>query len=447
MRHDVQELTNFPSESSLKISTELIRRLSPDSLSIMEFKSSLDVAIAEKMLQFPLLGEKIPDKWNLRLTREFDMTNDSYLFKQEPASGRLPLYEGKMIHQFTHQWGEPRYWVDEQEARKALLGKNKTDNDQKLDYQGYRLGFRDIASSTNERTMISTVVPPNIFTGNTLIISQQFTNLAELIFITSVLNSFVCDSIIRQKVTAHCNMFYVYQLPIPRLSSGDQYFDEIVTRAAKLICTTPEFDELAQEVGLTPVNPPHPLTPSPTRGEGGQENLTLLSRSGREARGEGLATQLWEITPELHKKMVEVARQFRKQPTPSEKILWQALRSRKLDNYKFRRQQAIGIFVVHFFCATEWLIVEVDGGIHESQQELDRQRQELLESLGFSFVRISSDHVESNLSSALEKIRQAILTPMNPSSPIKGEGRHDSSLSSSLAPLSPLGRGAGRVVS
>jgi len=48
-------------------------------------------------------------------------------------------------------------------------------------------------------------------------------------------------------------MFYVYQLPIPRLTTGDHFFDAIVERAARLICTTPEFDDLAKEVGLTPV--------------------------------------------------------------------------------------------------------------------------------------------------------------------------------------------------
>jgi len=45
-------------------------------------------------------------------------------------------------------------------------------------------------------------------------------------------------------------MFYIYQLPVPRLTEGDKNFNEIVQRAAKLICTTPEFNELAQEVGL-----------------------------------------------------------------------------------------------------------------------------------------------------------------------------------------------------
>ncbi len=49
-------------------------------------------------------------------------------------------------------------------------------------------------------------------------------------------------------------MFYFYQLPVPRLSAGDPFFDALVERAARLICTTPEFDDLAQSVGLA-VNP------------------------------------------------------------------------------------------------------------------------------------------------------------------------------------------------
>jgi hypothetical protein len=216
----------------------------------MEFKNEVDIRIADKMLKFPLLNEKIEGKLNLHLTREFDMTNDSHLFKQQPVKGRLPLYEGKMIHQFTHLYAEPRYWVDEQEARKALLKRNESDNGQKIDYQSYRLGFRDVARNTDNRTMIAGIIPPNIFAGNTLIVSQQFIKQDELLFVVSVLNSFTCDFIIRQKVTAHCNMFYIYQTPVPRLTKNDRNFNDIVQRAAKLICTTPEFDELAQEVGL-----------------------------------------------------------------------------------------------------------------------------------------------------------------------------------------------------
>jgi hypothetical protein len=250
MRHEVSELMNFPHADSLLINTDLIKKLSPDSWSIMEFKNERDIIIAEKMLRFPLLGEQLADTWNLKLTREFDMTNDSYLFKTENAEGRLPLYEGKIIHQFTHVWGEPKYWIDELEGRKAVLGSKKEDSGQVLDYQGYRLAFRDVAASTNERTMIATILPPNVFTGNTLVTSMSPKNNSELLFIVALLNSFVADALIRQKVTAHCNMFYIYQLPIPRLTEKDPQFKAIVERAAALICTTPEFDDLKQAVGV-----------------------------------------------------------------------------------------------------------------------------------------------------------------------------------------------------
>ncbi|UZQ55796.1 Eco57I restriction-modification methylase domain-containing protein [Trichothermofontia sichuanensis B231] len=250
MRHEVAELGEFPAPDDIYLDVPFIRKLSPDSLSIMEFKEPIDIAIAQKMLQFPLLGEAIEGTWNLKLRQEFNMTSDSYLFKTEPAPGRLPLYEGKMIHQFTHRFAPPRYWIDEKEGRKALLGKNVGDRGQKLDYQGYRLGFRDVARNTDERTMIATVISPKLFAGNTLITSLGLNDFQELLLTTAILNSFVVDFSLRQKVTAHCNMFYVYSTPIPRLQKGDQWFAEIVDRAAKLICTTPEFDDLAKEVGL-----------------------------------------------------------------------------------------------------------------------------------------------------------------------------------------------------
>jgi hypothetical protein len=44
------------------------------------------------------------------------------------------------------------------------------------------------------------------------------------------------------------SMFYIYQLPIPRLTEQDPQFEAIVERAAALICTTPEFDELRAEL-------------------------------------------------------------------------------------------------------------------------------------------------------------------------------------------------------
>ncbi len=90
----------------------------------------------------------------------------------------------------------------------------------------------------------------------------------------------------------------------------------------------------------------------------------------------------WTIPEALRRQMLEIAHQFRKAPTRSEALLWNALRRKRLDGRKFRRQQPIGPFVVDFFCPAERLIVEVDGPIHDSQREADRVRQQLLETLG-----------------------------------------------------------------
>ena len=201
------------------------------------------------MLKFPQLGETIGGTWNLVLCNEFHMTNDSHLFKTQPGNGRWPLYEGKMIWQFMHRYAEPRYWVSEKDGRKALLGKEK-DIGQGMSCMGYRLGYRSIASSTNERSLIATVLPPKIFFGNSINASSNIIMVLDMLYLVSLLNSFVVDFSLRGMVSANINMFYVYQLLIPRLNNKDKAFGSIIERAARLICTTPEFDDLAKEVGL-----------------------------------------------------------------------------------------------------------------------------------------------------------------------------------------------------
>lgn len=263
MRHDVKELAQFPKEIGMEISVEMIKRLSPDTWSVMEFKCPTDVQIAEKMARFPPLGEKIEGVWNLKLAREFDMTNDSHLFRTTPAPGRLPLYEGKMIHQFDHDFGKPKYWVDEAEGRKAVLGRT-ADVGQVLPYQTFRIGVRAIASNTNERTVICGPIPPYVFVGNSVLVSCDASpSLARLVALT-FLNSFAVDNFIRQSVSANINQFYIYQIPVPRLTPDSPFYWPIVTRAAKLVCTSPEFEplwnEVAKELNALPSNSPKPIS-------------------------------------------------------------------------------------------------------------------------------------------------------------------------------------------
>jgi len=230
----------------IELSVDLVRRLSPDSYSIMEFTNNIDIQIAEKLLKFPLLAQKITGKWNLTFKSEFHMTNESYLFKTSNNVGTLPLFEGKMIHQFVSNFGQPRYWVDESEARKTAL--KSASSDKVFGYQKYRLAFRSIARNTDSRTMICSIIPP-CFTGNSLTISESLDSITSVLC-CAILNSLTADWLLRQKVAANLNMFYLYQLPIPRLEEGDAAFAPIVERAAKLICITADFDDLAADVGL-----------------------------------------------------------------------------------------------------------------------------------------------------------------------------------------------------
>lgn len=255
MRLDVAELDRFPDEGALWMDVALIRSLSPGSQSLMEFKSELDVTIAEKLLRHPLLGERIDDAWNVSFTAEFHMTNDSGLFRTSPDAGRWPLYEGKMVWQFDAYYEQPRYWVSEKEGRASLIGRGE-DNGQSLDYQTYRLGFRDIARNTDTRTLISGVIPP-AFHGNKLPTVRVFDergkrliDSATQLVLCALWNSYVLDWIIRLKVTTTLNFFYLHQLPVPRLSIKDAVFAPLAKRAAQLICVQPEFDALAKEADL-----------------------------------------------------------------------------------------------------------------------------------------------------------------------------------------------------
>lgn len=285
MRHDVEELELFPRVGALEMSVDLIHRLSPDSLSVMEFKNATDVQIAQKMMKFPLLGERLSDIWNVVFGNEFHMTNDHHLFKIEPGPGRLPLYEGKMIHQFIHTLAQPRYWVDEQEGRAAILGRN-LDTNQELEYQQYRLGYRSIARSTDARTMIATVLPPRVFYGHSINATHNRLKAQELLFITSMLNSFILDFSLRQRVSANLTMFYIYQLSVPRLTEQNIAFRMIVERAAKLICTTPEFKDLWETVMLGSIWSPNAVA------------IDQTERARLRAELDGMIAHIYELSEE-----------------------------------------------------------------------------------------------------------------------------------------------------
>src|SRR5690349_2542855 len=96
---------------------------------------------------------------------------------------------------------------------------------------------------------------------------------------------------------------------------------------------------------------------------------------------------------EVYDKTKFLAREMRANPTPAENHLWRRIRNQQVLGYKFRRQHTIDRFIVDFYCTEARLVIEVDGSIHEEQQEADQLRTEFLESLGLRVLRFTNAEV------------------------------------------------------
>ncbi len=98
------------------------------------------------------------------------------------------------------------------------------------------------------------------------------------------------------------------------------------------------------------------------------------------------------------------ARQLRSDATPAEVILWKHLRSRRFEQFKFRRQRPIGKYIVDFVCLGIKLIIELDGESHLKKQERDEERDEWLQEQGYRVLRYWNNQIYDELDSVLEEI-------------------------------------------
>jgi very-short-patch-repair endonuclease len=104
------------------------------------------------------------------------------------------------------------------------------------------------------------------------------------------------------------------------------------------------------------------------------------------------------------------ARELRREATPAEQVLWDAVRAGRLDGLKFRRQHPVGRFVLDLYCAAHRLCIEVDGGVHEQQRDRDAARDEELLAHGVRTLRFSNEQVVNELPGVLNAIRLATRT-------------------------------------
>jgi very-short-patch-repair endonuclease len=118
----------------------------------------------------------------------------------------------------------------------------------------------------------------------------------------------------------------------------------------------------------------------------------------------------------------EFAQRMRAQPTDAERVLWQRLRHDiALAGSHFCRQALVGPFIVDFASRRAKIVIELDGGQHNWQQESDSSRQRQIEAVGYRVLRFWNNDVLGNLEGVLNEIQSALPPPPTP--PRKGEGR------------------------
>jgi very-short-patch-repair endonuclease len=135
------------------------------------------------------------------------------------------------------------------------------------------------------------------------------------------------------------------------------------------------------------------------------------------------------VVKEMHvgakPELFRYAQEMRKNPTESEKVLWNILRKFRYKGYIFRRQHPVDIFIADFYCHKLKLIVEVDGGVHDFEQakEYDDGRSAELEKYGLKIIRFTNDQVLKEPDKVTNDIHSYISSLTSPSPAGEGDKR------------------------
>lgn len=212
------EQKNHPRyHKSYSYSSSFIREVSPDSLTIFEFRNERQRSTYQQLLKFPKLGDE-GQKFFARTYNELHMTNDSDLFSRE--SYGWPLYQGGMIHHYDAGFKAPGRFVEQAVGERRLAQKWKMQVGE-LPGRTYRIAWRSIAQPTDTRSFICTVLPRGTFVGNSLNLLELKSEGLEVDYplvsgVNVVLSSTAADFFIRQRIAKNVNAFMVKELPVPR---------------------------------------------------------------------------------------------------------------------------------------------------------------------------------------------------------------------------------------
>ena len=265
-------------------SLETLQALSPDQWALMELRDGADLPILRRCYS---AYAALSPEW-LDFRRELDMTNDKDLFIEKQAPGLLPLFEGKMIWQFSHLHDGAQYWLDAKAFDSRLKSKELHRMAQDLgvpkakvakhagavryDRDFIRLAFREIARDTDERSLIFALLPKNSGYGHTLFADAAKTYFLDaagqvairtvsplrLLFALAWFNSLPVDWLARFMIQIHISKTYLYRLPMPQPSddeirSNPDYAQ--LARNALLLSLAASWDDFAELAPLFDVKP------------------------------------------------------------------------------------------------------------------------------------------------------------------------------------------------
>jgi hypothetical protein len=206
----------------VRITPDLIHRLSGDGLAIPDFRSETDVVIAERAASlFPPAADE--RGWRARFGRELNATEDRAAFGR-PGSG-LPVIEGKQVEPFRVHVERARASIARASARR-LLDPSR--------YTRPLLAYRDVAGATNRLTLIAAILPPQCVSTHTVFCLRTPAPLAAQWCLCGLFNSFVVNYLVRMRVTTHVTTSTVERLPLPTQADSPRAFREIAAIARLL---------------------------------------------------------------------------------------------------------------------------------------------------------------------------------------------------------------------
>lgn len=197
---DVPDVGAVP--DCVRIPLPLVRRFSGDTLAVPDLRHERDRAILSRVIAVTSpLGSA--EGWAARFGRELNATDDRPHFG---ATG-LPILEGKLIEPFRARRDEALQFIERGTASKLLAQRARFDRP--------RLGYREVASSTNRLTLIAAIIPAGTVTTHTIFCMREPRHEDVHWYLCGIFNSFVANYLIRLRGGTHVPASVIHQLPVP----------------------------------------------------------------------------------------------------------------------------------------------------------------------------------------------------------------------------------------